>query len=158
MADLLQSQPSEENLLPDGQGAKLGNYTLVKKISQGGMAEVYQAKTVDPNGIERLVVIKRILPHISSQPEYVDMLIDEAKIAVHFTHGNIAQIYDLGRVADDYFIVMEYVDGKTMSQIYRQLRARKKELPLDIFLYCFIELCHGLSYICLLYTSPSPRD
>ena len=129
------------------QRNKLGQYLLLEKIAQGGMAEVYKARTVDASGIERLVVIKRILPHISSNPEYVDMLIDEAKIAVHFTHGNIAQIYDLGRVGSDYFIVMEYVVGKTFSQIYKVLLDRHQKIPLDVLLYCFIELCHGLSYI-----------
>lgn len=138
---------------PEQQGAqslpqmKLGQYTLLEKVAQGGMAQVYKAKTVDPAGIERLVVIKRILPHISSQPEYVEMLIDEAKIAVHFTHGNIAQVYDLGRVGEDYFIVMEYVDGRTLSQINKALLERHQKMPLDILLYSFIELCHGLSYI-----------
>lgn len=126
---------------------RLGQYTILEKIAQGGMAQVFKAKTVDPTGIERLVVIKRILPHISSQPEYVEMLIDEAKIAVHFTHGNIAQVYDLGRVGEDYFIVMEYVDGRTLSQINRALKQRHQKIPLDILLYCFIELCRGLSYI-----------
>lgn len=136
---------SRQTLLMQMQ--KLGQYTLLEKIAQGGMAQVYKAKTVDPSGIERLVVIKRILPHISSNPEYVKMLIDEAKIAVYFTHGNIAQVYDLGRIGEDYFIVMEYVEGRTFSQIAKQLAARGEKIPLDILLYGFIELCHGLNYI-----------
>lgn len=127
--------------------SKLGQYTLLEKIAQGGMAQVFKAKTIDPTGIERLVVIKRILPHVSSQPEYVDMLVSEAKIAVQFTHGNIAQIYDLGRVGEDYFIVMEYVDGKTFSHMFKALAERHQKFPLDVLLYCFIEICHGLSYI-----------
>ena len=126
---------------------KLGDYILIEKLAQGGMAEVFKAKTADPQGIERLVVIKRILPHISSNPEYVEMLIDEARIAVHFTHGNIAQIYDLGRVGDDYFIVMEYVDGKTLGQILRELKERGEPIPLEIILYAMAEVCRGLDYI-----------
>jgi serine/threonine protein kinase len=126
---------------------KLGQYQLIEKIAQGGMAQVYKAKTTDATGTERLVVIKRILPHISADPEYVEMLVDEAKIAVHFTHGNIAQVYDLGRVKDDYFIVMEYVDGKTFSQISKKLAERRQKFPLDILLYSFVEICHGLSYV-----------
>lgn len=145
MTDLLTAQKSIADKNP--ARVKLGQYTLLEKIAQGGMAEVYKAKTVDASGIERLVVIKRILPHISSHPEYVDMLIDEAKIAVHFTHGNIAQVYDLGRAGKDYFIVMEYVDGKTFSQIYKMLGDRHQKIPLDVLLYGFIELCHGLAYI-----------
>ncbi len=126
---------------------RLGKYTLLEKIAQGGMAQVYKARTFDTSGLERLVVIKRILPSISADPEYVEMLVDEAKIAVNFNHGNIAQVYDLGRVDDDYFIVMEYVDGKTFSQIIKRLNQIEKKIPLDILLYCFIEHCRGLSYI-----------
>ncbi|MBI4412111.1 MAG: serine/threonine protein kinase [Deltaproteobacteria bacterium] len=126
---------------------KLGDYLILERIAHGGMAHVYKAKTVDPNGIERLVVIKRILPHISSDPEYVEMLIDEAKIAVNFTHGNIAQIYDLGKVGNDYFIVMEYVDGKTLGQIVREMREREKPIPLEVIAYCLAELCQALDYI-----------
>lgn len=126
---------------------KWGHYLIQERLAHGGMAEVYKAKTVDPNGIERLVVIKRILPHIASNSEYVNMLIDEAKIAVHFTHGNIAQVYDLGKIGDDYFIVMEYVDGKTIGQIQREMRARDETIPLDILAYTMMELCRGLDYI-----------
>lgn len=126
---------------------KLGDYLIIERLAQGGMAQVYKAKTVDPNGIDRLVVIKRILPHISSNPEYIEMLIDEAKIAVHFTHGNIAQVYDLGKVGEDYFIVMEYVDGKTLGQILRNFRQREIPIPLDVILFCLAELCQGLDYI-----------
>lgn len=126
---------------------KLGQYQLLEQLAQGGMAQVFKAKTVDSSGLERLVVIKRILPHISADPEYVEMLVDEAKIAVNFTHGNIAQVYDLGRVKEDYFIVMEYVDGKTLSHILKKLKHRGQNFPLDILLYCFIEVCHGLDYV-----------
>lgn len=126
---------------------KLGDYLILEKIAHGGMAQIYKAKTADPKGIERLVVIKRILPHISSNPEYVDMLIDEAKIAVHFNHGNIAQIYDLGRIGNDYFIVMEYVDGKTLGQILRDFNERGEPLPLDLIVYSIAEVCRGLDYM-----------
>ncbi|EKD42087.1 MAG: Serine/threonine protein kinase [uncultured bacterium] len=126
---------------------KLGDYIILDKIAHGGMAEVYKAKTSDPLGIERLVVIKRILPHIASQPEYVEMLVDEAKIAVHFTHGNIAQVYDLGRIGDDYFIVMEYVDGRTLSQILRAFRDKPDPIPVDVVVYTMMEICRALDYI-----------
>ncbi len=126
---------------------QLGQYLLLEKIAQGGMAQVFKAKTVDPGGIERLVVIKRILPHISADSDYVAMLIDEAKIAVHFNQGNIAQIYDLGKAGDDYFIVMEYVDGKTLGQILRDFKEREKKIPIPLIVYCISELCQGLDYI-----------
>ncbi len=125
----------------------LGHYRLVEKIAQGGMAEVYRAETFDPNGLKREVVIKRILPHIASHREFIDMLIDEAKIAVQFNHGNIAQVYDLGKVGNDYFIVMEHVPGYTLQQVLKQATTRNSRLPISCVLYVVSELCAGLAYM-----------
>lgn len=125
----------------------LGHYKLLEKIAQGGMAEIFKAETYDPNGLRREVVIKRILPHIASHQEFVDMLIDEAKIAVHFNHGNIAQIYDLGKVGKDYFIVMEHVSGKTLQQIFKRAQTLKEKIPVPFCLYFISELCAGLAYM-----------
>src|SRR3989338_10964286 len=99
---------------------KAGQYYLLDKIAQGGMAEIYRGLAYDTAGIKKQVCIKKILPNIAANPEFIDMLIDEAKIAVQLNHGNIAQIYDLGKVGDDYFIVMEYVEGQNLSKINRK--------------------------------------
>src|SRR3989338_3494536 len=111
--------------MPEIETQEFGQYQLIEKIAQGGMAEIFLGKARDPHGIEKPVVIKRILPQIAASPEFVEMLIDEAKIAVMLSHGNIAQIYDLGKVADDYFIVMEYerenpVANHEAAQVGRQ--------------------------------------
>ncbi len=124
-----------------------GQYQLIEKIAQGGMAEIFKGKALDAHGIERPVVIKRILPHIAASPEFVDMLIDEAKIAVQLSHGNIAQIYDLGKVADDYFIVMEYVEGKTLSQIMKRLRTEGRFMPIPLAAAMCAEIASGLDYM-----------
>lgn len=126
---------------------QLGNYRIIQKIGQGGMAEVYKAVTTDKQGIERLVVIKRILPKIASDPDYIAMLVKEAKIAVHFTHGNIAQIYDLGKIDTDYFIVMEYVPGPTLAKMQNFLAKKRIGLPCELAAYILIELLRGLDYI-----------
>ena len=125
----------------------LGHYKLIEKIAQGGMAEIYKAETYDPNGLKRHVVIKRILPHVASHQEFIDMLIDEAKIAVLFNHGNIAQIYDLAKIGSDYFIVMEYVEGKTLQHIFKRAEALKQKIPIPYCLFFISELCAGLSYM-----------
>ncbi len=132
---------------PETASSSFGQYQLVEKIAQGGMAEIFQGKALDTEGIERAVVIKRILPHIAANPEFVDMLVDEAKIAVMLSHGNIAQIYDLGKVADDYFIVMEYVEGKTLSQIMKRLRSQGKFFPIPYAAYIAAEIANGLDYM-----------
>lgn len=124
-----------------------GQYFILEKIAQGGMAEIFKGLTYDFSGLKKFIVIKRILPHISASPEFVSMLVNEAKLAVQLSHGNVAQVYDLGKVADDYFIVMEYVEGKTLSQIYKKSVALKKPLPVPLVTYMVRELCQGLDYI-----------
>lgn len=133
--------------MPEIEQTPFGQYQLIEKIAQGGMAEIFRGKALDAQGIERPVVIKRILPHIAASPEFVEMLIDEAKIAVQLSHGNIAQIFDLGKVADDYFIVMEYVEGKTLSQIMKRLRNQGKMMPIAFAAYLCAEVANGLDYM-----------
>ncbi|MDO8462602.1 MAG: serine/threonine-protein kinase, partial [Deltaproteobacteria bacterium] len=135
-----------EPTVPTGE-PPFGQYHLTEKIAQGGMAEIFKGKTVDLHGLEKTVVIKRILPHIAANPEFVTMLIDEAKIAVQLSHGNIAQIYDLGKISEDYFIVMEYVPGKSVSQIARKLRSLNQPCPIPIACTIAAEIAAGLDYM-----------
>lgn len=132
---------------PETPQTPFGQYQLIEKIAQGGMAEIFKGKALDQEGLDRTVVIKRILPHIAASPEFVEMLIDEAKIAVMLSHGNIAQIYDLGKVAEDYFIVMEYVEGKTLSQIMRKLRTLGKQIPIAAAATICAEIANGIDYM-----------
>ncbi|QQR80194.1 MAG: serine/threonine protein kinase [Deltaproteobacteria bacterium] len=124
-----------------------GQYQLLEKIAQGGMAEIFRGKALDFQGLERQVVIKRILPHIAASQEFVQMLIDEAKIAVMLNHGNIAQVYDLGKVGDDYFIVMEFVEGKTISQIMKRLKIVGQPMPIAFAMAICAEIANGLDYM-----------
>ena len=124
-----------------------GHYFILEKIAQGGMAEIFKGLTYDFTGLKKFVVIKRILPHIAANKEFIRMLIDEAKIAVTLTHGSIAQTYDLVKVGRDYFIVMEYVDGKTISQIIKRSQSIHEPIPIPIITYILSELFNGLHYI-----------
>ncbi|MFO1463883.1 MAG: serine/threonine-protein kinase [bacterium] len=124
-----------------------GHYFILEKIAQGGMAEIFKGLTYDFSGLKKFIVIKRILPHIAVNKDFIKMLIDEAKIAVKLSHGNIAQTFDLGKVADDYFIVMEYVDGRTISQIYKKSVELKHPIPIPIVAYIVSEICNGLDYM-----------
>lgn len=124
-----------------------GHYFILEKIAQGGMAEIFKGLTYDFSGLKKFIVIKRILPHIAVNKDFIKMLIDEAKIAVRLSHGNIAQTFDLGKVADDYFIVMEYVDGRTISQIYKKTVEYKTFIPIPISAYVVSEICNGLDYM-----------
>ncbi len=125
---------------------RFGKYLLLDKIATGGMAEVYKAKSYGVMGFEKLLVIKKILPHLSRNREFVSMFINEAKVSVSLNHANIVQVYDLGVVGTDYYIAMEYIHGPDLMRTAR--RAIKRRRPLPIPLTCFIvsEMARGLDY------------
>ncbi|OGQ47494.1 MAG: hypothetical protein A3I05_02345 [Deltaproteobacteria bacterium RIFCSPLOWO2_02_FULL_44_10] len=125
----------------------VGQYYLMEKIAQGGMAEIFKGLSYDVHGLKRTVCIKKILPHIAADREFIDSLIAEAKIAVTLSHGNIAQTYDLGKVGDDYFIVMEYVDGKSLSQISKRIKSMGKRVPLPLICYFMSEIANAIDYM-----------
>ena len=131
---------------PVRQPIPFGKYYLLERINVGGMAEVFKAKATGVEGFERMVAVKRILPSIAEDEEFITMFIDEAKIAVQLTHANIAQIFDLGRVDDSYFIALEYVHGKDMRAIFNRARARSEQLPIPMACYIIMKLCEGLDY------------
>jgi eukaryotic-like serine/threonine-protein kinase len=96
---------------------QLGRYHLLDRIAFGGMAEIFRAKTFDADGHVHLVAVKRILGHLAEDGDFIQMLVDEAKVASLVSHHNIARVYELARVQDEYFIAMEFVDGKDLKAI-----------------------------------------
>ncbi|MBI5509603.1 MAG: serine/threonine protein kinase [Deltaproteobacteria bacterium] len=102
-------------------GVPYGDYFLQRRIGLGGMAEVFLAKRLGPGGFEKRLVIKRILPHLCASPEFVDMFLREAKIAASLDHPNLAHVSDFGKVADSYYLAMEYVDGLTIADLLGQV-------------------------------------
>src|SRR6185503_18485338 len=123
-----------------------GKYYLVDKIAVGGMAEIFKAKSFSHGGFEKLLVIKRILGHLSDNLEFIEMFIDEAKISVTLQHPNIVQIYDFGKLRDNYFIAMECVEGRDVKGLLRKLAERRKLLPIEFAVYIAHEMCKGLDY------------
>src|SRR4051812_41947910 len=123
-----------------------GKYLLLERINVGGMAEVFKAKAFGVEGFERLVAVKRILPSIAEDTEFITMFIDEAKIAVQLTHANIAQIFDLGKVAESYFIALEFLNGKDMRAIYDRARKKNDPIPVPMACYVVMKICEGLDY------------
>jgi serine/threonine protein kinase len=96
------------------------------------MAEIYLARVTGMAGFEKLVVVKRILPQLSNQSQFIEMFLDEARIAATLQHPNIVQMYDIGAAEGNYFIAMEYLHGEDVRSIMRRLRDRKEPgLPLD---------------------------
>ncbi|HEX2572244.1 MAG TPA: serine/threonine-protein kinase [Polyangia bacterium] len=127
-----------------------GKYHLLERINVGGMAEVFKAKTFGVEGFERLLAVKRILPNIAEDQEFIRMFIDEAKIAVQLTHANICQIFDLGRAAGAYFIALELVHGKDLRVVFDRCRQRPVDgsvtMPVGQTCYVVMKVCEGLDY------------
>jgi eukaryotic-like serine/threonine-protein kinase len=101
---------------------RFGRFTLLCRIASGGMASLYLARFVGPDGFEKHVAIKRIHPHLTENEEFVRMFIDEARLAARINHPNVAQVLELGTVDGSYFIAMEYVDGETLTAILKQTK------------------------------------
>ena len=123
-----------------------GKYYLLERINVGGMAEVFRAKAYGVEGFERLLAVKRILPNIAEDQEFITMFIDEAKIAVQLNHANIAQIFDLGVYDGVYFIAMEHVFGRDLRAIFE--RCRTAGDPMAVAQACFVvmKMCEALDY------------
>jgi serine/threonine protein kinase len=125
---------------------RFDKYRLLERISHGGMAEVFRAKTFGAAGFEREVAIKLLLPTVAMDREFITMLIDEAKIAGQLNHANIAQIFDLGMAEGRYYIVQEYVAGRDLRAIIRRCRSLKQPLTVAQACYVMLKVCEGLDY------------
>ena len=123
-----------------------GRYAITKKIADGGMAEIFLARQVGSEGFERPVVLKRIRPALSADPQFRKMLINEAHIAMGLIHGNVVSVLDLGRADGWYFLVMELVDGWDLATILGRARAANLLLPLGLALHITAQVCRGLAY------------
>jgi serine/threonine protein kinase len=122
-------------------------YELLDRIGVGGMAEIFRGKAVAAGGFEKPVAIKRILPHLSQDKRFVELLIAEAKVLSLLKHRNIVQIFDVG-LGDDgqYFLVMEYVDGKDLGAVQRGIEVRRRRVPFDLALHIGAEICEALEH------------
>jgi serine/threonine protein kinase/Tfp pilus assembly protein PilF len=125
---------------------RFGKYLLLDKIATGGMAELYRAKITGSLGFERLIAIKKILPHLTAEQDFVNSFIDEAKLAALLHHQNIVQIFDFGNIEDFYFIAMEFLFGKDLSHIRDKSKGKGLPLNLEHALYITSRICEGLDF------------
>jgi serine/threonine protein kinase len=130
--------------LGPAQPEQFGRYLLLDRIDVGGMAEVFRGRMGGVDGFERMVALKRILPNIAADPDFVEMFVDEAKLAVQFQHANIAQIYELGKVDGSHFIAMEYVSGVDLRTMWDRARSRSRLLPIAMSCHVMQKVCEGL--------------
>ena len=142
------SFPAAQPVVDEKSGVleEFGNYYLLEKIAVGGMAELFKARQRGVHNFEKIVAIKRILPHLSDNDEFVRMFIDEAKLAAQLTHPNIVQIFDLGKASGFYYIAMEYVDGKDLRTLLRKVRDYKLPLPEPVAAFVTMKVAGALDY------------
>ncbi len=143
--------PAPARLAPGAPGEarvleEYGNYYLLEKIAVGGMAELFKAQQRGVQGFQKIVAIKRILPHFSDNEDFVTMFIDEAKLAAQLTHPNIAQIFDLGKAGSSYYIAMEYVNGRDLRTLLKRVREYGMPFPEQVAAFVVMKVAAALDY------------
>jgi serine/threonine protein kinase len=127
---------------------QLGRYPIVGRLASGGMAEILLGKALGPNGFERPVVIKRILPHLARQESFVKMFLDEASVVSRIQHPNVVHVHELGQTTreggEDLYLVMEYLAGESCAGLLRRSVARAERIPYAVAAHIVAECCSGL--------------
>jgi TonB family protein len=125
---------------------EISGYEILGQIGRGGMAEVFKAKKKGVKGFEKIIALKKILSGYGEDDKYLEMLVDEAKIAAQLSHTNIVQIYDLGKKDDYYFIAMEYVPGKDLRIVLNKMAQESVTMPEELAIYLIINVLAALNY------------
>jgi serine/threonine protein kinase len=123
---------------------RFGKYTLLAKLAQGGMGEVFAALLSGEAGFEKLVVIKRILPHLAEDPRFISMFLTEARVTASLTHPNICQVFELGQIDGEYYLAMEYLEGVSLARLIRQNLNRGLDLRIAAGILC--QTLEGLQF------------
>ncbi|MCH9686127.1 MAG: protein kinase, partial [Deltaproteobacteria bacterium] len=131
--------------IPAG-GVHGASHEVLGRLAVGGMAELYLARTTHDNGSQEVVVLKRILPHLAEDPEFVRMFRDEAFLAATLDHRHIVRVHDIGQDGEDYFFTMEYVHGENVRTIIKAAQKIDVTLPLEHVVQIGIGVCEGLHY------------
>ena len=123
-----------------------GKYLLLERLNVGGMAEVFTAKAFGVEGFERILAIKKILPTMAEDEEFITMFIDEARISVQLNHANVVHIHELGKHDEAYYIAMEYVSGKDLRALLERFRRRREIMPTALAVFVASKMGEGLDY------------
>ncbi len=129
-------------------GEKIGRYTLLGKLAAGGMAEVFLAKQEGPEGFAKTVVIKRILPQLASDTHFIQMFLNEARLAALLNHPNVVSIYELGQdeASGSYFMAMEWIEGCNLKRLIQAASKRGALPPAVVTAHIIADACAGLDF------------
>jgi len=128
-----------------GPGAMIGRWEIIKRLGSGGMADVFLARAKGEAGFEKTVAVKVMHPHLARNSRAVDHFLDEARLAVSITHPNVVAIQDLGKIGNDYVIVMDFVDGVDLERLLTSARNGNRPVPVDVALGILCRICDGLN-------------
>jgi serine/threonine-protein kinase len=141
---VLSSRPVEGGAPPASGPQRLGRYRLIERLGVGGMAEVYLAEQAGAAGFQKKVVVKRILPHLAANRQFVEMFAREARVAARLSHPCVVQIFELGEEAGEFFIAMEHIDGLTLHRLAVAAWEQQRPLPLDVIARTLADVAVGL--------------
>lgn len=125
---------------------RMGRYRLIRKLANGGMAEVFLARVEGPLGFEKRLVLKRLLPHLAEDPEFVGMFLDEARLVARLEHPNLVQLFDFGEEGGRHYLAMEYVDGPSLWALSRRAWQLGRPLAPELCAWLISQACAGLAY------------
>ncbi|HXK20262.1 MAG TPA: serine/threonine-protein kinase [Polyangiaceae bacterium] len=121
-------------------------YQVVERIAAGGMAEVYRGESAGIEGFRKKVAIKRVLPKLSQNREFIHMFLDEARLCAYLSHSKCVQVFDIGQAAGAHFIVMEFVDGADLQGVMEHLQRTGQQMPVEVACLIAMQVCEGLAY------------
>jgi serine/threonine protein kinase len=122
-------------------------YTILERLGGGGQAEVFRGVAESMQGFKKPVAIKRVLPHLSTNPVFAAMFLDEARLSLFLQHANVVQVFDISRAADEtFFLVMEFVDGCDLKALIERQTLRKRRFDTALAIYLIVECCKALHY------------
>ena len=131
---------------PAEVGSAANSYEILAKLAMGGMAEIFLARGANAAGVERYVVLKRVLRNRASDEHFVRMFLDEARLAAQLQHPNVAQVYDIGKLGDSYFFTMEYVHGETVRTLLQRSHGLRRTIPIGNVLSIIAGAAAGLHH------------
>ncbi len=130
----------------NSDNSRFGKYELRQFVAEGGMAEIYLAEQTGTAEFSKLVAIKRMLPQLCREPQFVAMFLDEARIASRLSHPNVVQVFDFGEIDGRYYLAMEYLAGESLSSLMRHTYGEDVKLDLSVALQIMIGVCDGLHH------------
>ena len=144
----------------DKEFQPFGKYILLEKLASGGMAEIFLAKSTGANGIGKFFAIKKILPQFSNNSSFIDMFKDEAKITVNLNHGNIVPIFEFGVEQEQFYLVMDYIEGRNLRQFLNFMKKNNQSFSIDQIVFMCKEVSRGLDHAhrCLDGTTGKPLN